>query len=317
MDKAEAIRLYDQMLAIRFVEDEIQRLFLAGLVAGTTHLCQGQEAVAVGSCSVLSKDDKMVCTYRGHGAMIAMGSPADQVFAEVLGRRAGLCHGKGGSMHLTDVQHGCLGSFAIVGAGLAVANGAALTSQYKQLGFVTLVFFGDGATNIGTFHEALNLASVWRLPIVFVCENNLYGEYSPLKSTTPISTLSLRAGSYGIPGVTIDGNDLVSVRQTVGVAVDRARRGEGPTMIEALTYRYVGHSRSDPAKYRPKGELEEWRARDPIPRFGAFIVDYLDGGADEIAERAVVVKRSVERARDLALASAEPDEAALLEDVFV
>lgn len=316
LGRDDAVRLYSKMLEIRLVEDEIQRLFLTGSVRGTTHLCQGQEAVAVGACSVLASGDKMVCTYRGHGAILAMGSPAEGVFAEILGRATGLCHGKGGSMHLTDAERGSLGSFAIVGAGLAVANGAAWTSQITRSGAVVLAFFGDGATNIGTFHEALNLAGVWRLPVVFICENNLYGEYSPLSSTTPITDLSLRAQSYGMPGLSVDGNDLLAVRETTTNAVERARRGEGPSMIQALTYRLSGHSRSDPGRYRPKGELESWRERDPIPRFAAALVSSFGVGEAELKTVTAAVEQSVGQARDAALASPEPEASSLLEDVF-
>ena len=316
LDRDDAVRLYSKMLEIRLVEDEIQRLFLTGSVRGTTHLCQGQEAVPVGACSVLRPDDKMVCTYRGHGAILAMGSAAEGVFAEILGRASGLCHGRGGSMHLTDVARGSLGSFAIVGAGLAVANGAAWSSQLARSGSVVIAFFGDGATNIGAFHEALNLAGVWRLPVVFICENNLYGEYSPLSSTTPISDLSTRAQSYGMPGVSVDGNDVLAVRETTAHAVELARQGEGPTMIQALTYRFSGHSRSDPAKYRPKGELERWRERDPITRFGSVLASSYGVGEAELQSHRDAVEQLVARARDAALASPEPEASSLLEDVF-
>jgi len=262
----------DQLLAmlrrmheIRLFEDETHRLFAKGLVRGSTHLCQGQEAVAVGVCSALDRDgDTMLCTYRGHGAVLAKGAPLDRSFAEILGKADGLCGGKGGSMHLTDVSVGALGSFAIVGAHLPIAVGAAFAAMYRGSGAATACFFGDGSTNIGAFHEALNLAAVWKLPVLFVIENNLYGEYSPLASTTPIARLADRAASYGMPGEQVDGNDVEAVVACAGAAVARARAGEGPTLIEALTYRHKGHSRSDPATYRPEGELEEWMQRDPL-----------------------------------------------------
>ena len=261
---ADAADLLALMWRIRLFEDEVRDLFTLNLIRGSTHLCQGQEATEVGVCSALRTGDTMTCTYRGHGAVIAMGAPLDRCFAEILGRSGGLCDGRGGSMHLTDVAVGALGSNAIVGANLPITVGAALSAQYQQTGAISVAFFGDGATNIGAFHESLNLAAVWRLPAIFVIENNQYGEYSPLASTTPIARLADRARSYGIPGVFVDGNDVVAVRSVTADAVDRARGGEGPTLIEANTYRQQGHSRSDVAAYRPAGELEEWLARDPI-----------------------------------------------------
>jgi acetoin:2,6-dichlorophenolindophenol oxidoreductase subunit alpha len=252
------------MHEIRYFEDECHRMFAQGLVRGSTHLGQGQEAVAVGACRALRKGDTMSCTYRGHGAVLAMGSPLDRAFGEILGKAGGLCGGKGGSMHLTDVERGVLGSFAIVGAHLPIAVGAAFAARYRGTDEVTLCFFGDGATNIGAFHEALNLASIWKLPALFVCENNLYGEYSPLATTTPIERLADRADAYGMAKERVDGNDVLAMHAATSAAAARARAGEGPTLIEALTYRQKGHSRSDPATYRPEGELERWLERDPI-----------------------------------------------------
>ena len=258
------VGFFERMLRTRHLEDEVQRMFTQGLVRGTTHLCQGQEAVSVGVCGALAPGDTMTCTYRGHGAVLAMGAPPDEVFGEIMGKARGLCGGKGGSMHLTDVRVGAYGSFAIVGAHLPITVGLAFASRYLGSDSVSVCFFGDGTTNIGAFHEALNLASVWKAPAIFVCENNRYGEYSPQSLTTPVERLADRAASYAMPGVVVDGNDVFAVHATAGEAVDRARAGLGPTLIEALTYRQVGHSRSDPATYRPEGELDEWLARDPI-----------------------------------------------------
>ena len=252
------------MLQIRFFEDECHRMFAQGLVRGSTHLCQGQEAVVVGACSAVSLEDKMLCTYRGHGAVIAKGAALDRAFGEILGKAEGLCGGKGGSMHLTDMAVGAVGSFAIVGGHLPIALGVAFEAQYNNRQEVTLCFFGDGSTNIGAFHEALNMASVWKLPVIFICENNLYGEYSPLATTTPIERLAQRADAYGMQGMTIDGNDVEGVWHTISGCAASARAGDGPVLVEALTYRQKGHSRSDPAKYRPAGELEAWLERDPI-----------------------------------------------------
>ena len=267
IDGGELLRLHRQMVEIRAFEDEVARLFLQQLVRGSTHLYQGQEAVAVGVCSALRPGDTMTCTYRGHGALLAMGAPADRCMAEILGKADGVCGGIGGSMHLTDIDVGAFGSFAIVGAHLPFACGTALASVYRGTDDVSVAFFGDGTTNIGAFHEAMNLAAIWRLPVIFVCENNLYGEYSPLEVTTPVDRLADRAGSYAMPARTIDGNDVLAVRAATEEALSRARAGEGPVFVEALTYRQRGHSRSDPGAYRPDGELERWLERDPIVLF--------------------------------------------------
>lgn len=303
------------MMEIRHFEDECARMFARGAVRGTTHLCQGQEAVAVGACNALRKGDSMTCTYRGHGATLALGAALDECFGEILGKSRGLCRGKGGSMHLTDLSVGAIGAHAIVGAHLPIANGAAFEAVYRESRAVHLCFFGDGATNIGTFHESLNLASLWRLPVVFICENNLYGEYSPIASTTPIGRLCDRAHSYAMPGIRIDGNAVLEVYEEVGAAVARARDGKGPTLIEAMTYRHKGHSRSDPAKYRPEGELDEWLRRDPIHL-------HEDGlkkaGVDE--KRLLETARRAEEAVSAALEEAEswpdPDPAERLQNVW-
>lgn len=256
------------MLLIRRFEDKVQQLFLQGLIPGTTHLCQGQEAVSVGALSAISPADYLAITYRGHGQALARGVDPETAFAELMGRETGVCKGRGGSMHLTDFSRGLIGSFAIVGAGLPVALGAAMSAKLRGTTSVALTFFGDGATNIGTFHESLNMASVWKAPVVFICENNLYGEYSPVRATTPVDDLAVRATAYAIPGVTVDGNDVDAVYAATRAAVERARSGDGPTLLECKTYRYSGHSRTDPAKYRQPGELDAWKARDPIKRLG-------------------------------------------------
>lgn len=256
------------MLLIRSFEDKVQRLFMQGLIPGTTHLCQGQEAVSVGAVSALASTDYLTITYRGHGQALARGIDPEAAFAELMGRETGICKGRGGSMHLTDFSRGLIGAFAIVGAGLPVALGAAMSARLRGTSAVAMTFFGDGSTNIGTFHEALNMASVWKAPVVFVCENNLYGEYSPQRTTTPLDDLAARASAYAMEGVVVDGNDVDAVYKAAATAVERARAGEGPTLLECKTYRYSGHSRSDPAKYRKPGELEAWKARDPIKLLG-------------------------------------------------
>ena len=235
--------------------------------------------------AALQPDDYLTVTYRGHGHAIARGLELETLFAEMMGRSTGCCRGVGGSMHFTDFSRGLIGAFAIVGAGLPVAVGAALSAKLKGEDRVALTFFGDGTTNIGTFHEALNMASVWAAPVVFIIENNLYGEYSPVRETTPLDDLAERAKSYAIPGVIVDGQDVEAVHEAVQEAVDRARRGEGPSLLEMKTYRYRGHSRTDPAKYRVPGELERWKERDPIALFGAVLAQ--DGTLPEDAQRQI------------------------------
>jgi len=264
LDVDHLLQFLASMLEIRLFEEEIQRLFNRNLVRGSTHLCSGQEAVAVGACAALRPEDSMLCTYRGHGAVLAKGAPIDRTFGEILGKAQGLCAGKGGSMHLTDVACGAYGSFAIVGAHLPIATGFGFASKFQGEDTVCLCMFGDGTVNIGAFHEAMNLAAIWKLPVIFLCENNLYGEYSPVARTTPIERLADRAAGYAMPGERIDGNDAEAVYEAVGQAADRARSGDGPTLIEAMTYRHKGHSRSDPGTYRPAAEVEEWLAKDPI-----------------------------------------------------
>ena len=245
-------------------------------IQGTTHLCQGQEAVSVGAINAMQPGDVQTNTYRGHGEALALGMAPETAFAELMGRRSGCSGGVGGSMHLIDSSKGNLGANAIVGAGLPIAVGAAVAFQIKQEPHVALSFFGDGATNIGTFHEALNMAAIWTAPVVFIITNNLYGEYSPLRNTTPIDDLARRADPFGFPGVIVDGQDVDAVHRATSDAVERARRGDGPTLLEMKTYRYRGHSRSDPAKYRPDGELDRWKSRDPIELLGAKLAQ---GGA--------------------------------------
>ena len=304
-ERAALVEHHRRMLEIREFEDAVMRLFARNLVRGSTHLCQGQEAVTVGACSALREGDTMTCTYRGHGAVLAMGAPLDRAMAEILGKADGLCAGKGGSMHLTDVGIGALGSFAVVGAHLPFACGTALAAQTLATGSVSLCFFGDGSTNIGAFHEAMNLASVWKLGIVFVCENNLYGEYSPIAATTPVERLIDRAAAYAMRAEQVDGNDVVAMHAAVAAACEHARAGHGPTFLEALTYRHMGHSRSDPGAYRPEGELERWRERDPI----TLLEERLEAGgvarADLDAAR-TAARQAVEEATARALAWPEP-----------
>jgi pyruvate dehydrogenase E1 component alpha subunit len=272
-------KMLQRMLEIRLAEEQIQELFLQNLIRGTTHLCIGQEACAVGAAWALEKGDTVTCTYRGHGHALALGMPLQSLMAEMMGKVSGACQGKGGSMHMTDASIGLLGANAIVGAQIPIAVGAALTAQVKQQGRVAVTFFGDGTANIGAFHEALNLAAIWKLPVIFICENNLYGEYSAVHKTTPIADIAVRATAYNMPGVIADGQDVETVYAVTKTAVERARQGHGPTLLELKTYRYRGHSRTDTAPYRPAGELEQWLQRDPITLLKTKMI--ADGQLDE------------------------------------
>ncbi len=265
IDKEKRLQLFRLQVEIRYCEKRAYDLFLQNLVKGTSHLALGQEAVAAGFAAAMNPDDYTFCTYRGHHHTLARGASMLSVLGELMGRQCGLMKGKGGSMHLTSVAHGVMGSYAIVGAHLPIAAGAALSAQYRGTKQIAVAFFGDGATNIGAFHEALNLAAVWKLPVLFVCENNGYMEYTPIGSVTAVEHPAAdRAAAYGLARQVIDGNDADVVFTTAREAVARARSGGGPSLIECMTYRHSGHSRADPAKYRPKEELEEWLKRDPI-----------------------------------------------------
>src|SRR2546428_1285934 len=260
--------MYRLIAEIRTFEKRAYDLFLQNLVKGTSHLSLGQEAIAAGFAVAMRPDDYTFCTYRGHAHTLARGAAMTAVMAELLGREAGLMAGKGGSMHLTSVKHGVMGSYAIVGAHLPIAAGAAWSAQARGSGQVAVCFFGDGATNIGAFHEALNLAAVWRLPVVFVCENNQYMEYTPIGEVTAVSNPAAdRAAAYGLEPLIVDGNDPDAVYAVAVRTIARARAGEGPSLVEATTYRHGGHSRADPAKYRPDDEVQSWLARDPLPMY--------------------------------------------------
>ena len=259
------LTMYRMQVEIREAEQRAFDLFLQNLVKGTSHLSLGQEAVATGFAAAMKPGDLSFCTYRGHAHTLARGVPFEKVLGELMQRDNGLMRGKGGSMHLTSVEHGVMGSYAIIGAHLPIACGAALRAQYKGDDDVTVCFFGDGTTNIGAFHEALNFAAVWKLPVIFVCENNLYMEYTPISEVTAVEHPPRdRAAAYGLERIIVDGNDADAVFRAARTAYDKARAGEGPSLIECMTYRHSGHSRADPAKYRPEGELEKWKERDPI-----------------------------------------------------
>ncbi len=268
-EKEKLIEMYRQMLRIRHFEEKVYELYGQNLVPGTIHLYLGQEAVAVGVCTNLRKDDYITSTHRGHGHCIAKGADLRKVMAEIMGKETGYCRGKGGSMHIADFSIGMLGATAVVGAGIPIAAGAGLSIKLRGTDQVVAGFFGDGASNQGTFHESINMAAIWSLPVIFVCENNLYAMGTRQSMVMRIKKIADRASSYGIHGVTVDGNDVLAVCEAAHTAVNRARHGEGPTLIECQTYRHKGHSRFDPAAYRPKEEVEMWMKKDPIPRFKA------------------------------------------------
>jgi TPP-dependent pyruvate/acetoin dehydrogenase alpha subunit len=309
-------RALQKMLEIRSAEEQIQELFLANLVRGTTHLAIGQEACAVGVIQALRPGDGVTCTYRGHHHALAMGMSLRAMMAEMMGKASGACKGKGGSMHMTDASRGLLGANAVVGAQIPIAVGAALTAQIKKTGAVAVTFFGEGATNIGVFHESLNLASIWKLPVIFACENNLYGEYSAWHKTTPIQDIAQRAAAYAMPGVIVDGQDVEGVAAAAAEAVARARAGEGPTLLELKTYRYRGHSRTDTGPYRPAGELEEWQQRDPLIILKTRMV--ADGQLDEAeyAEMQQAAAQNVYAAIEWAKKEPYPPLESLYQDVF-
>lgn len=268
------LAIYRKMLDARYFEQTAYDLFIEGLVAGTSHLALGQEAIAAGFAEAMRGDDLTYCTYRGHIHTLLRGAPMGALMAELLGRGTGICGGKGGSMHLTDVSHGAMGSYAIVGAHLPIAAGAAWAAVERGSGQVVVCFFGDGATNIGAFHEALNLAAIWKLPVIFVCENNLYMEYTPIASVTAVANPAAdRASAYGLKGIIVDGNDADAVHRVALATIAGARAGGGPYLVEAKTYRHGGHSRGDPGKYRPSSEVAAWLARDPLVSYRQRLLD--------------------------------------------
>jgi TPP-dependent pyruvate/acetoin dehydrogenase alpha subunit len=303
-DVEHAVDLYRRMLLIRGFEDRVQSLFLRGEVYGTTHLYSGQEAVAVGFASVLRQGDRIACTYRGHGHLLAMGTDPTALLAELLGRASGVNGGLAGSMNVVDPDHGVMGCYGIVGGSIAAATGAALA--LRDTGQVAVAYFGDGAANQAYFFECLNFAKVLGLPVVFVCENNRYGEYTPTEAVTPGGIVP-RAAALEIPTSTVDGMDVWAVRALAEEIVERARSGSGPEFVEAATYRFVGHSRSDPGKYRPEGELDRWKERDPLVVAAARLRD--EHGLDEGEISAIVseVDRSLDEIERAALAAPFPD----------
>jgi pyruvate dehydrogenase E1 component alpha subunit len=314
--KEKLVELFRKMLEIRSFEEKVFELYAQNLVPGTIHLYLGEEAVAVGVCSALRKDDYITSTHRGHGHCIAKGADLKRTMAEILGKKTGYCKGKGGSMHIADFSIGMLGATAVVGAGLPIAIGAGLSAKLRGTDQVVACFFGEGASNQGTFHESINMASTWKLPVIFICENNLYAMGTRQSRVMAIENVADRATAYGIPGVVVDGNDVLAVYEATQRTVERARKGEGPTLVECKTYRHKGHSRVDPAKYRPKEEVEEWLAKDPIKRFKEKLLQTNTLMESDIQQIEREVLAEIEEAVKFAKESPHPAPEEALEDVY-
>ncbi len=304
---------YRKMWLVRYFEEKVDFFFAQGKIHGTTHLCVGEEASSVGSGAVLRISDWITATHRGHGQTIAKGTKVNVMMAELFGKTSGTNNGKGGSMHIAELETGNLGANGVVGGGYAIAAGAALSEQMKGTDNVALCYAGDGSTNEGSFHEALNMASIWKLPVVYFIENNMYGMSGPIKDMANIENLSERAKSYGIPGITIDGNNLMEVINTTFEAVERARKGEGPTLIEAKTYRWKGHSKSDAKKYRTREEEAYWREeKDPIAKAKA---DFIKAGVFT-EEEAETIRQSAFDEVEAAVEFAEAGETVGLDQLY-
>jgi TPP-dependent pyruvate/acetoin dehydrogenase alpha subunit len=315
-DRHEFIRLYRQMLLIRCFEERVNDLFLKGLVGGTAHLCVGQEAVAVGVCSALRAGDRVTSTHRGHGHFIARGGDPRRIMAELFGKKTGYSGGRGGSQLMALYRIGFLGANGITGGSIPVATGVALSLKRRRLRSVAACFFGDGAANQGVFHESLNMAAIWKLPVVYVCENNLYAMSTPFCRAFAVPDIAGRAAAYGFSGVRVDGNDVLAVRKAALDACRRARAGDGPTLIECRTYRRLGHSRGDPCAYRSREEERAWEKNDPIRRFRLWLKrrGWLNAQADQRWRREA--RRAVSDAVRFAVRSPDPDPARLEEGVF-
>lgn len=316
IDTEKLLWMYTNMLKIRRFEERVGELFAAGKIPGFVHLYIGEEAVATGVCAHLRKDDYITSTHRGHGHLISKGGDLKLMMAELFGKRTGYCKGKGGSMHIADVDLGILGANGIVGGGPPIATGAALAAKYKGTDQVAVCFLGDGASNQGTFHEGVNMASIWKLPVIFVVENNMYGISLSQTRSMRVQDIADRAAAYDIPGFVVDGNDVIAVYEAAGEAIQRARAGEGPALIECKTYRYRGHFEGDPMIYRTREEEEMWKAKDPIPRFEAKLMEMgvlSEAQAREINERIIA---QVEEAVRFAEESPWPAPEEVLEDVY-
>jgi pyruvate dehydrogenase E1 component alpha subunit len=313
MDIDHKLQLLDKMLLIRLFEERAEELYMLGKTHGTMHLSIGQEATAVGASDALCEGDYLLNTHRGHGHCLAwFGADVDQMMAEFLGRETGYCRGRGGSMHIANIDTNNLGANGIVGGGIPISTGVGLSIRLRKTDQVCLTVFGDGASNEGAFHESLNMASIWKLPVIYLCENNQYAMSMAIHKSAAVERISVRAASYNMPGVTIDGNDVLAVRDAVAEAAARARKGDGPTLIESLTYRWKGHSRSDRQAYRTRDEVAEWQQRDPIRRWA----NALGLSDDALKVRENIAKSRIDQAVAFADASPEPRVEDVLEGVY-
>lgn len=316
LDRDRLRSMLHEMLLIRFFEETSEQLYLQGMVHGTMHLSIGQEGSAVGAITALRRDDYILSTHRGHGHCIAKGAQVELMMAEFMGKENGYCRGRGGSMHMADVSTGNLGANGIVAGGVPMAAGVGLSIQMQKQDKVILVFFGDGAANEGAFHESINMASIWDLPVIYFIENNQYAMSMSIARASKLDNLSERAAAYGIPGVTVDGNDVIAVYAATREAVERARSGGGPTLIEAKTYRWKGHSKSDKQRYRTKEEVKEWQERDPIPRLAARMIDAGLLTEAEFAALQEEAQKEIAAAVEFARNSPDPDPATILEGIY-
>jgi pyruvate dehydrogenase E1 component alpha subunit len=316
MNKNSLISMYKEMVRIRRFEERVLVLFSKGKIPGMLHSYIGEEAVAVGACAAINSDDYITSTHRGHGHVIAKGADMKRMMAELFAKSTGYNKGKGGSMHIAEPNIGILGANGIVGGGIPIATGAALSSKLLKNNKVTLCFFGDGASNQGTFHESINLASAFNLPCIYICENNLYGVSVKQTQVRKVKDIADRAKGYAIPGVIVDGNDVAAVYSTVKEAVDRARKGEGPKLIECKTYRWRGHYEGDPVNYRSEEELEEWKKKDPIKRLSKKLLSDGTVNKDKLEEIEEEVKKEIDEAVDFADKSPQPEVSVALEDVY-
>ena len=318
LSKDRLLEMYRDMLKIRDFENEITDVYSKGLMPGLAHLYIGEEAVAVGTCANLTEHDFATSTHRGHGHLIAQGADLKKMMAEVLGKEAGYCKGKGGSMHIMDVNKGILGANGIVGAGIPIATGSAYSAKVRGTDQVTVAFFGDAASNQGTFHESINMAAAWKLPVVYVCENNLYGISVDIRKVTAVKDLAIRAKAYGIPGIVVDGNDVLEVYRVTKEAVERARKGEGPTLIECKTYRWKGHHVGDPGTvYRLEKERKEWMDYCPIKTFRERLIREKISSEEELSLIEKDTKEMIKEAVNFAIQSPYPKEEEAFENLFV
>ncbi len=310
------LKVHETMLVIRKFEERVLRLFEANKLRGSVHLSIGQEAIPATVCAYLRDEDYITSTHRGHGHAIAKGARVDYAMAELMGKVTGYCGGRGGSMHIADVKKGNLGANAIVGGGIPHAAGAALSAKMRGTDQIAISFFGDGASNEGIFHETLNIAAIWKLPVIFICENNLYGMTTMVNSVTSVKDIAVRGAAYNIPGVVVDGNDVFDIEKAFKEALKRAKDGEGPTLIEAKTYRWKGHWIGDPEVYRTREEIEFWKKKCPILRLETYMMKNNILTANQIDKKHEEVSRLIDEAERFALESPEPDPSTVLDNVF-